>query len=70
MNKFNRTKEESNFPTGWVCPKCGRVHAPHISGGYYQQASKIGQEITELLSAKRKALTEAYKTLSNEKRNI
>ena len=44
MNKFNRTplkREESNFPTGWVCPKCGRVHAPHISGcycgGYYQQ---------------------------------
>ena len=42
----------------------GWYGAPDIM---YSQASKIGQEITELLSAKRKALTEAYKTLSNEK---
>lgn len=24
-------KPEENIPTGWICPKCGAVHAPHIN---------------------------------------
>ena len=27
---INRPKE-SHYPTGWICPKCGRVYAPFTS---------------------------------------
>lgn len=28
---YLRFQQSVNLPSGWVCPKCGRVNAPHIN---------------------------------------
>lgn len=35
------TIPNKDSPIGWICPKCGRCYAPHISGCSYCNASEI-----------------------------
>ena len=46
---YNPDYYDWNTPTGWRCPVCGKIWAPHISSCYYCNAERKTFTTTETI---------------------